>query len=105
MSITSIASLYFRKRQRELEQHFAAPLELQEKVLSHLTSRAANTIYGREHGIAGSTNYETFRRFVSVNTYEELKDYIDRMRHGEKNVLWPVPSHQALPMTRRNLYL
>ena len=89
MSITSIASLYFRKRQRELEQHFAAPLELQEKVLSHLTSRAANTIYGREHGIAGSTNYETFRRFVSVNTYEELKDYIDRMRHGEKNVLWP----------------
>ena len=24
-----------------------------------------------------------------MNTYEELKDYIDRMRHGERNVLWP----------------
>ena len=26
---------------------------------------------------------------VTLNDYEELKGYIDRMRHGEKDVLWP----------------
>ena len=34
-------------------------------------------------------NYDDFVKHVPVNTYEELKDDIDRMRHGEKDILWP----------------
>lgn len=34
-------------------------------------------------------SYDDFAQNVPVNTYEELKDDIDRMRHGETNVLWP----------------
>ena len=26
---------------------------------------------------------------IPLNTYEELKEYIDRMRHGESDLLWP----------------
>ena len=91
MSITSIASLYFRKRQRDLEHHFTAPIGLQEAVLQHLVSKAADTLYGSEHGFGSfdkSSLYEAFRKGVPVNTYEELKEYIDRMRHGERDVLW-----------------
>lgn len=33
--------------------------------------------------------YEDFAQNIPVNTYEELKEDIDRMRHGESNVLWP----------------
>ena len=89
MSITSIASLYFRNRQKSLEQHFTAPLELQDRALRSLTAKLAHTLYGKERGVGGVTGYEAFRRSISVNTYEELKGYIDRMRHGEKNILWP----------------
>ena len=88
MSITSIASLYFRKRQKELEKHFSSPEELQEKVLHRMLSVGANTLYGWEHGMTAALSYEEFRSSVPVNTYEELKGYIDRMRHGEKDVLW-----------------
>ena len=34
-------------------------------------------------------SYEEFAHNVPVNTYEELKGDIDRMRHGEKDILWP----------------
>ena len=92
MSITSIASLYFKKRQKDLEHHFTAPVELQEAVLQRLLSRATGTLYGKEHAFGKALTagevYEAFRRSVPVNTYEELKGYIDRMRHGEKDILW-----------------
>ena len=88
MSITSIASLYFRKRQKDLEKHFTQPVQLQEAVLRRLVSTGADTLYGRERGMDKLCSYEEFRRHIAVNTYEELKGYIDRMRHGEKNILW-----------------
>lgn len=89
MGITSIAQLVFRLRQRQLEQHFTRPEELQARVLRRLLKKGAQTLYGSERGFSAGDSYEMFRKRVGVNTYEELKGYIDRMRHGEKDVLWP----------------
>ena len=33
-------------------------------------------------------DYTDFQR-VPIQTYEDVKGYVDRMRHGERNVLWP----------------
>ena len=85
MSLTSIASLYFKRRQQQLERH----QNVQREVLEHLLQRAANTEYGRNHLFNNTHGYDDFVRNVPVNTYEELKEQIDRMRHGEQNVLWP----------------
>lgn len=74
---------------RDLEKHQTQGELLQRKVLNHLLRRAKDTEYGREHGFATTKGYEDFVKFNSVNTYEELKGQIDRMRHGESNVLWP----------------
>ncbi len=89
MGITSIARLAFCKRQKELEKHFTEPVALQERVLRSLTARATDTKYGREHIFSTTRGYENFRQNVPVNTYEELKDYIDLMRHGSADILWP----------------
>ena len=59
------------------------------RVLSRLVQRARNTQWGRLHHFADIRNYEDFARWVPVNSYEELKDYIQRMREGESDVLWP----------------
>ena len=37
----------------------------------------------------GMQTYEHFANGLPVTTYEELKEPIDRMRHGEADVLWP----------------
>ena len=58
-------------------------------MLQHLLERAKDTEYGRNHLFGSTKTYEDFAKNVPVNTYEELKGDIDRMRHGEENVLWP----------------
>ena len=90
MSITNIAEkLYFRTRQRKLERHQNEGRTLQDEVFHYLVDRGRNTEYGYKHHFDNIQSYEDFARNVPVNTYEELKGDIDRMRHGEKNVLWP----------------
>ncbi|MDO4171290.1 MAG: GH3 auxin-responsive promoter family protein [Prevotellaceae bacterium] len=89
MGITSIARLAFNKRQKQLERHFTEPVEMQHEVLRRLVARARDTKYGYTHIFSATRNYEDFRYNVPVNTYEELKDYIDQMRHGSRDILWP----------------
>jgi len=74
---------------RELEKHQSGGEVLQRAVLRHLISRARDTEYGREHGFATTRSYDDFVRMNPVNSYEELKGQIDRMRRGEQDVLWP----------------
>ena len=89
ISLTSIVRNAFLSRQKELERHDNEAEELQAGVLKYLLANGKNTAYGRQHGMGGMNGYEDFAAGVPLNTYEELKAGIDRMRHGEANVLWP----------------
>ena len=74
---------------RAIEKHQTGGEQLQRQVLNHLLTTARDTEYGRNHGFATIKGYEDFVKMSPVNTYEELKGAIDRMRHGEHDVLWP----------------
>ena len=89
MSLTKIAAKFFCPRQKELEKHYTEPEKLQAAVLSYLVDKGRDTEYGRAHTFENIKGYDDFAKNVPVNTYEELKGDIDRMRHGETNVLWP----------------
>ena len=89
MSLTSIAGKYFLSRQKELERHNNDAEAMQHQMLDYLIERGRSTEYGRNHLLNNTNTYDDFARNIPVNTYEELKGFIDRMRHGESNVLWP----------------
>lgn len=89
MSLTKIASKLFKPRQYELEKHYTQPEALQRRVLHYLLEKGKYTEYGRSHMLTSTQSYDDFVNNVPINTYEELKSDIDRMRHGEPNVLWP----------------
>jgi hypothetical protein len=89
MSLTGIAEEFFLQRQKKIERHINGAETLQHEVLQHLLLRGTNTEYGRKHIFGNTKTYDEFVRNVPLNTYEELKEDIDRMRHGEANVLWP----------------
>ena len=89
MSFTKIASKLFVPRQKELAKHYTDPDSLQESVLKYLVGKGRNTEYGRDHMFDSIMGYDDFAKNIPINTYEELKGDIDRMRHGEENVLWP----------------
>ena len=75
--------------QKALEKHLNGGEALQRAVLNHLIHTAKHTEYGRNHAFDSIKDYDSFIKMVPVNTYEELKGDIDRMRHGEKDILWP----------------
>ena len=89
MSLTSIVGKAFLSRQKSLEHHTHDAEALQREVFDYLIAKGKGTEYGRKHLFSTIKSYEDFADNVPVNTYEELKDDIDRMRHGETNVLWP----------------
>ena len=61
----------------------------QEKAFGHLCSQLAGTSYGKEIGLSAKTTYDQFQGRVPLRTYEDFMPYIERMKCGEENVLWP----------------
>ncbi len=89
MSLTGLLRYAFLSRQKELERHNNEPLVLQDAVWHYLVEKACHTEYGRKHIFSTFKNYDDWAQHVPVTNYDDLKDSIDRMRHGESNVLWP----------------
>ena len=79
---------YFAQRYRIMQRFMERPHQVQATVLRDLLKAASDTEYGRSYGFANLSNYDRFSREVPLTDYEELKPYIERMMHGEKNVLW-----------------
>ncbi len=87
--LTQIARPFFEAQYKKLRRSELNADQEQRETLMRMVRQAQDTEYGREHGFAQINSYDDFATRVPVNTYEELKGYIDRMRHGEKDVLWP----------------
>jgi hypothetical protein len=89
MSLTRIIRNFFAPRWRELERYQHEGEALQREVLRHLTESAKETEFGRKHLFGAIKGYDDFVKNVPVQNYENVKEDIDRMRQGERDVLWP----------------
>lgn len=65
------------------------PYEVQEEWFRKLISAAKDTEWGKKYDYKNIKTTREFSRRVPVSTYEQLKPFIDRLRAGEQNVLWP----------------
>ncbi len=89
MAITPIIKPLFLLRKKALDKYATQAEQLQMQTLLSLTHKAKATEWGREHEFASIRTYEGFAASSAINTYEDLKHAIDRMRQGEKDILWP----------------
>ena len=64
-------------------------VKVQNELLLSLIKQAKNTQFGKDHNFAEITNYTQWKASVPIRDYEELKNYIQQIIDGEKNVLWP----------------
>ena len=89
MSIKSFFGKILAKRDvSQTKKWSAKPVETQRKVMLQLLNTAAHTAFGKDHGFSKINNYEDFKNQVPVRDYESLKPYIERVKNGEKDVLW-----------------
>ena len=89
MNETKLIGTFFKPRQKAIAQYATQTEAIQNKVLLRLVKKATRTEWGIEHDYKSIKDYQEFSQRVPVQTYEEIKGYVDRMRHGEKNILWP----------------
>ena len=82
------AGLMTARVARKLRRHHSTVPE-QERVFSKLIPQLAATKHGRDWGIESGMNYAQFRSRVPVRGYEQMAPYIERMKRGEADVLWP----------------
>lgn len=88
MNFTPIARPFLERRVKQISKYAVNAEQIQRDVLKRLVSTASATEWGIKHSYSDIANYEQFVKSVSVQDYESLKNYIDRMRQGEKDVLW-----------------
>lgn len=54
-----------------------------------MIKNGSRTAFGREHGFDKIKSYDAFRAQVPLRDYEALRPWIERIKKGEKDVLWP----------------
>ncbi len=89
MSITRLISKGFIPRQRALQAYDTQAESLQAHQLKKLITKAAHTEWGVKHSYDTIRSYEDYARRVPIQSYDDIKPYVERMRHGARNVLWP----------------
>lgn len=89
MSLTNIIRPFFAPRYKKIEAFATEAEALQMKVLMRLLELAKDTEWGHGHHYGEITDYTQFAASGPVTNYDDLKGAIDRMRHGEADILWP----------------
>lgn len=89
MNITKIIKKTFEPRLKEIDLYSSHPGEIQANVMRGLVEKAAHTEWGRKYDYKSISDYNTFRERLPIQTYEEIKPYVERLRAGEQNLLWP----------------
>lgn len=74
---------------REIDRWSADAVGAQRKVYQQQLAKGQRTRFGRDHKLSADMPYEAFREQVPVRDYEALKPYVERIKQGEKDVLWP----------------
>jgi len=87
--INSITGWWFKKRISDLGLFLKNPITTQEEQLKLLLQRAQNTEFGKKNHFKDIKNYHDFSKNLSLNDYDLLLPYIERMINGESDVLWP----------------
>ncbi|MBK7936130.1 MAG: GH3 auxin-responsive promoter family protein [Lewinellaceae bacterium] len=81
---------------RSIDRWSGDAVKRQEKVFQHILSAAAGTAFGRDHHFSDIRTYDEFKQAVPIRDYEDLKAYVERIKNGERDVLWPgLPAYFA----------
>ena len=65
------------------------PVKTQEKQFKQLLNKGSKTLFGKDHNFDKIKNYQDFKNNVPIRDYEGIKDYIELIKSGKENVLWP----------------
>ncbi|MDT8401249.1 MAG: GH3 auxin-responsive promoter family protein [Bacteroidales bacterium] len=87
--IPSIINWLNTKRMISIDLFKTYPYEVQFETFVNLINTAENTTWGQKYNYKNIESVKQYQGSVPVGTYTELEPYIERLRTGEKDLLWP----------------
>jgi hypothetical protein len=87
--LPSIITRLNSKRMQQIDLFRNHPFEIQQDILKKLLDRAKGTEWGQTHDFTSIENVTVFQERLPIQTYDDLKPLIQRLRDGEKNIFWP----------------
>ncbi|MFP9115063.1 GH3 auxin-responsive promoter family protein [Flavobacterium sp. RHBU_3] len=90
MSLKTLGAKIFAGIVHKQTQKWATnPVATQERVFKELLAKAKETEFGKDHGFDTIQTYADYAAKVPVRDYEGLKYYVEKVVHGEADILWP----------------
>ncbi len=77
------------KRIYQIDLFSKYPHDIQKEVFFELIRKASDTEWGRKYNYGRISSIEEYQKHVPIQTYEDIRPWVDRLRDGEKDILWP----------------
>jgi hypothetical protein len=87
--IPSIINWLNVKRINQIELFKKYPHETQKETLYKLLAKAASTEWGTKYSYSSISSIKEYQSRFPVQSYEDIIPYVERLRRGEVNLLWP----------------
>lgn len=87
--VNSIINWLNTKRIYHIDIFKMYPHEVQQETFFKLITQAKDTTWGQSHSYGKIDTVKDFQEAVKIQTYEDLEPYVERLRMGEKDLLWP----------------
>ncbi|HTX89266.1 MAG TPA: GH3 auxin-responsive promoter family protein [Bacteroidales bacterium] len=87
--VNSFLTWMVKQRMREIGMFLRYPHEVQLDWFRRLIHTARYTEWGKRFEYNSIDRPDTFRERVPINDYESIMPFVDRLRKGERNILWP----------------
>lgn len=83
------AKIYAKFTAKRVYSWAAKPYRTQELIFKNLIHSGIKTSFGKDHSFEQISSFKDFTRQVPIRDYEDIKPYIERVKSGESDVLWP----------------
>ncbi len=87
--LNSVISWLNTKRNYQIQLYSEHPGNIQMENLHYLLRKAQDTWWGKKYKFSELHSLDAFKKALPLQTYDDIKPFVDRLREGEKDVLWP----------------
>ena len=87
--ITSLVKWFNIKRMADIDLMRNYPYNVQQDVFDQLITKASSTEWGLKYKYSDFESIQDYQQSVPIQDYNGVKPYVDRLRAGEEDLLWP----------------
>ena len=87
--LPSIINWLNTKRINQIDHFRKNPSETQHETIFKLLLKAATTEWGRKYNYSSIKTLKEYQNRIPLQTYEDIIPYVERLRKGEADLLWP----------------